>query len=135
MLPQYTTRAGSVAYTNWSGTAAAADVLIVSGQGRLNTVMANVQMQSGQQVTFYDSNVATSGGPFPASGHIFLGRIKPTWDGTTPGVLSGAVLAPVLVSEFPQQYDVPFSGGLCFHTTSGAPGFTVTYTSEFKRPV
>lgn len=133
MLPDYTTTGGSVAYTNWSGTAAAADVLLVSGQGRLNTILPLVQMTSGLQVTFYDSNIATSGGPFPASGHVVLGRIKPTWENA--GIASGALINPSLISETPLQVGAPFSGGLCFHTASGCPGFTVTWTSEYKRPV
>src|ERR1700738_1449942 len=84
-----------------------ADLLFVSGAGRLNSVLQHTQMLSGLPIIFYDSAVPTSGGPFPLSGHKILGVIPPTWAGGVAG--SGS---PVGFTGTPLTVDMPFQSGL-----------------------
>src|SRR5690242_20076362 len=67
-----TTRGGEIVYSALSGVAV--DTLIQSGAGRLNTV-SRLTVASGMGVIFYDSAIATSGGPFAVSGHLALATI------------------------------------------------------------
>lgn len=103
-----------------------ADVQFVSGAGRLKDILIN-GLASGQTCIFYDAPVATSGGPFVASGHKILGQIP-------AGGAIGAVFGnPQGLSVVPGQVialDVPFNSGLCCNLKSGIPGFTVTWTPE-----
>ena len=118
-------RGGGRAFTNFSGTAAGNDVLIYSGAGRLNSILQHTQMQSGQTVYFYDSAIATSGGPFAASGHKIVGILPATWSQGAPG--SGAINQQ---TGQPLNVDFPFQSGLVAATRSGTPGFSVSYTVE-----
>lgn len=119
--PVYGTDAGNNVSCIFSGSAALSDQLIYSGQGRLDSVLPHVQT-SGVQVVFYDAAVATSGGPFAASGHNILGVLPAnTWAGGPGGGVFGA--GPV-----PATFNTPFFSGLCVATKSGQPGFTATYT-------
>jgi len=124
--PLYNSRGGFYTFCRFSGTPG--DVLILSGAGRLNRVLPHVQMQSGLAVYFYDSGTATSGGPFPLSGHPVVGVIPPTW---TPAMQSGAFIVPLTGEAL--DIDLPFSSGLCVAMKSGQPGFTVGYTPELYK--
>jgi hypothetical protein len=101
--------------------AGGADVLIFSGAGRLKDVMPHVQL-SGIQITFYDSAVPTSGGPFAASGHKIIAVVPAnTW--APPGGVFG-------VGPIQYGFDMPFQSGLCVASKSGQPGLTVSWFPE-----
>ncbi len=119
------TYGGGRAYTQWSGSAADNDLLIFSGAGRLNSLLQITQLVSGQAVVFYDSAIATSGGPFAASGHKIVGIIPSTFPG---GAWSGNLIVPW--TGTPVVVAMPFQSGLCVATRSGTPGFTASYTTE-----
>lgn len=121
--PHYNSEGGFYTFCRYSGTPG--DVLIFSGTGRLNKVLQHSQMQSGLEITFYDSATATSGGPFPLSGHIVVGKVPPTWP---PAVQSGAFIIPL--GGEPITIDIPFISGLCVAMKSGQPGFTATWAPE-----
>lgn len=127
--PNYTTDGGYKTFANFSGTAAGNDVLIQSGAGRLNQILQHTQMTSGQTVYFYDAAIATSGGPFAASGHTIVGIIPPTWQAATSAA-SGTLAYPTPWVGGVTQCDFPFRSGLCVATRSGTPGFSVSYTLE-----
>jgi len=135
-------RGGGRAGTVYSGAAAVAavcggpyapavaggEVQFWSGAGRLNALLQHIALTSGLGVTFYDAAVITSGGPFAASGHKIIGIIPPTWpggsySGTGLNIWNGAVV----------NVDMPFQSGLCAHTASGCPGFTVSWTPEVNQ--
>jgi hypothetical protein len=103
-----------------------ADVQFVSGGGRLKDILIN-GLASGQACVFYDAALATSGGPFVASGHKVLGVIP-------AGTVVGAVFGnPQGITAVPGQVialDMPFNSGLCCNLRSGIPGFTVSWTPE-----
>lgn len=103
------------------GVANGSDVLIWSGQGRLDSVVLHQFFNSGTVLTFYDGIPAISGGPLAASGHIPLFAFPGNGivQSGTMGVGWGAI--PV---------GTPFFKGLCVNSRSGQPGFTVTFTSE-----
>ena len=115
------TRGGIATFTNYSGTAAGNDVAITTGAGRLNTILIHTLIASGQSVFFYDSAVATSGGPFAASGHKIVGIIPTSWSG-----------AFNVMSDWARPFvvDMPFTSGLVAATRSGTPGFSISYTPE-----
>ncbi len=119
------TQGGGRAFTQWSGSVADNDVLIFSGAGRLNTLLQITQLVSGQAVVFYDSAIATSGGPFAASGHKIVGIIPSTFPG---GAWSGNLIVPW--TGAPVIVGMPFQSGLCAATRSGTPGFTAGYSVE-----
>lgn len=124
--PQYESDGGVLTFSNYSG-AVGPDLLVVSGPGRLNRILAHTQMQSGQSVVFYDSGVAASGGPFAASGHNIIGVLPPTYGG---GFISGQIQATTVGSL---KIDMPFRSGLCMSTRSGQPGCTVSYSPEINK--
>lgn len=112
------------------------DFVAVSGAGRLNSYMiansflSGNTLASGAQVTFYDSAVATSGGPFPASGHKIIGVL-----GVVPSVSSGGLgISPGLAIGVPANIDWPFQSGLCIANKSGVPTFSVSWTPESNAP-
>lgn len=113
--------------TYWSASGVAADTLIQSGAGRLNVVTQLTQLASGRAVIFYDSAIATSGGPFSASGHKALFTIQPTF---SPGVWSG--VAPRADWNLPQKPQMAFQSGLVAApvVNSGTCSFAVGYTLE-----
>lgn len=115
-------RAGDVVYTAFSGVGV--DTLIVGGPGKLNQIVTwdTYPLASGGGVMFYDSAVATSGGPFGTSGHQFLGCIFPYTSG------SANIGTPV---GQPVVFDMPFANGLVAAPIggSGGPAFAVSYTS------
>jgi len=120
-------RGGMETFTNFSGTAAGNDVAITSGAGRLHDVLQHVQMISGQSVLIYDGAVATSGGPFSASGHKVLAVIPSTYRG---GAVSG--VAATEWDARPIVIDRPFYSGLIAATRSGTPGFSVSFTRQLS---
>ncbi len=103
------------------------DVLIMSGAGRLNSVIQHTQLASGFAVLFYDSAVPTSGGPFPASGHKIVGALPPTY---AAGVVSGVI--PIAFTGASVNIDFPFQSGLCVALKSGQPGFSYSFTPEIS---
>jgi hypothetical protein len=109
--------------------AVGSDVLLFSGAGRLDLVMALQSTQSGLPVSFYDSGVPVSGGPFPASGHKIVGVYPPT--NRAAGAAGSGLANPVDAAPgIPVQVSMPFFSGLCVATKSGQPGFTVNWTAE-----
>lgn len=98
---------------------AGSDVMLVSGAGRLNTIMPYTNAP-GTAVTIYDAADVASGGPFVTSGHRPL-AIVPGWPQN--GAISGA-------GPFPIPVDMPFSSGLCIALKSGVNLFSLSYTVE-----
>ncbi len=120
----YTTTGGGRAYTALSGVTA--DTLIFSGAGRLNAISVLNNIVSGQQVIFYDAAVATSGGPFAASGHKVVGTIPPVWHPAASGVIN-----PAAAPGFVNNVNFPFQSGLCVaNRASGTAGWSVAFTPE-----
>lgn len=102
------------------------DVVIHSGAGRFNRLLPLIGVQSGASVLLYDqgSSPATSGGPFPASGHKLIG-VLPAGNLVATPLVSGG-LTPTL----PISYDLTYTGGLCAAVRSGCGAFAVSYTPE-----
>lgn len=102
--------------------AAGSDVLLFSGNGRLNTLIphATFLSLSGVAVNFYDAAAPVSGGPIAASGHLPLGSLPAAFG------VSGQLVA----AGTPLHLNVPFSGGLCVNSRSGQVGFTAVWTPE-----
>lgn len=94
------------------------DVLLVSGAGRLNTLIPHTALP-GTSITFYDAAAVSSGGPFILSGHKVLAVLPPWPQG--PGALSGGGPVPVV-------YNVPFTSGLAVGCKSGQNLCSVAYT-------
>lgn len=129
-----TTRGGQLAYSINSGAlligsgtpggvgSALGQGLIVSGGGRLHTVFSH-QSISGVAVYFYDSVTQALSG---LVNHVLSGY-------STVGIIPANTFGPNLgpLAE-PLKFDVPFHSGLCFSAPSGAPGFTVTYSTEYS---
>lgn len=109
---------GSRRFSVMSGTAGGQQ-LIWSGAGRLNTLIPHAPGLSGVAVKFYDSAIATSGGPFSASGHVVLGSI-------TPNTLDIATRNGLDVIRL----NVPFTSGLVAQGASGMPGWTAIFTPD-----
>lgn len=126
--PQIVTGGGLVAGSVYSGVVPATglpgDVQLVSGAGRLNLILPHTTVTSGLTTVFYDAAVATSGGPFAASGHVILGVIPPTW--TANSGVANAPQARIVM-------EVPYRSGLCVNLRSGQLGFTYTYTPEINK--
>lgn len=100
-------------------------VLLVSGQGRLNSILPHINMQSGQPVYFYDAVAIVQSGT-TVSGQIILASIPATYQGSW-----NSGYPQVLVNNGqPFNVDAPFFSGLCASILSGAPGFTVSYTPD-----
>src|SRR5690606_13375968 len=107
-------------HTNYSGTAGG-QTLIHTGAGRLDKAIPHVQA-SGVARIYYDSAVATSGGPFAASGHKILGIVPAnTWAGGPGGGVFGA--GPVGII-----FNTGFTSGLCVTGASGQVGVSASYT-------
>ena len=119
----------------WTPSGLGVDTLIQSGPGRLDTVLLTTYFQSGRGVIFYDSAVATSGGPFSASGHIIVGLIPPAVNAGV-GVVSGSFAGIAGWTGEPYRPGMPFFSGLCAApwpagaTGSGTHGFSVSYTLQ-----
>lgn len=104
-----------------ASTANGGDLLLWSGAGRLNSLLVHTLAVSGQNAIFYDASVATSGGPFQASGHRIIGILPTYWSGANDRWYATAQ---------PMTIDMPFSSGLCVRTQSGVPGFTASFSVE-----
>ncbi len=103
----------------FAGTTGGDNVLLWSGGGRLKQVFTHQPMSGLFRITFYDSAVPTSGGPFVNSGHKILGYV---W---------APLLSGFLVPGATFSLDFPFQSGLCVGgLKSGVPGFTVAFTPE-----
>lgn len=102
--------------------ATGADVLLYSGAGRLKDVLIHQSLVSGQSIIFYDAGVTSSGGPFPLSGNRILATAPPVTLGLQSGVFQS------VAGAYP--FDVPFTSGLCFNSTSGQAGFTVSWIPD-----
>lgn len=115
--------------TFWSQSGVAVDTQVFSGAGRLNTITRLTQA-SGAGVYFYDGIIATSGGPFAASGHKVIGAIiQPI-----PLPLTGSGTNNVFQWQgvgVPLAVDMPFSSGLIMAPIgSGTPSFNFSWTPE-----
>lgn len=120
-----TTQGGGRVYTSFSGLVGG-DALIYTGAGRLNQILVTANLTSGKTVVFYDSAVATSGGPFSASGHKVVGVIGPVWHPGASGVIN-----PYSQPGGALGAGLPFQSGLCAGCiASGTPSFSVSYTPE-----
>lgn len=108
-----------------------ADVQLWSGPGRLKDVLIHQSIASGPATVFYDAALATSGGPFVASGHQVLGFIPAGVSGTTGAFgLVSTVGLPVVAAGQVLSYDVPFHSGLCVNFKSGAPGLSIAFCPD-----
>ena len=126
----YTQGGGQMSPHNVSGIGV--DTLVVSGPGRLDTMLLTNFLQSGRGVVFYDAAVATSGGPFAASGHRILGVIPPA---TNTGLqASGIPGGAVAWDGIPKPCGSPFHSGVVAApwpagaTASGTHGYAISYT-------
>ena len=107
------------------------DVLLFSGPGRLDSIMAHQPMQSGQAIYFYDAGAVSSGGPFVLSGHKIVGIYPPTWRVPTGvAVASGQTNFVDSQPGIPIAVAQPFQSGLCVALKSGQPGFSAFWTPE-----
>jgi hypothetical protein len=110
----------------WSQSGAIAsggNVLFCVVPGRLNSVLFHhtaVPTLSGVQVTFYDSSTILGSGTGTISGAKILAPLN------FPGGVSGGLIGPNTFLNL----DIPFNSGLGVSAPSGAPGFTITYTTE-----
>ena len=135
------TRGGGRTATVWSGNLLAnssltgapgavqsgGQVLLFSGPGRLNTIVAHALLTSGQPVWFYDAGSPTVSGT-SVSGQRILGFIPAPYRAPL-AVVSGNIPTAVNWNDV-IQLDMPFQSGLCAAAASGAPGFTVSVTLE-----
>jgi hypothetical protein len=110
------TLGGTLATTIYSGTPAANDTMVQSGAGRLDALHPHMS-QSGVATVIYDGAVATSGGPFAASGHKVLAVIPANFH--TPFLNTFPAIVPV---------GAPFYSGLIIAQKSGQIGVTLSYT-------
>lgn len=108
-----------------------ADIQLWSGPGRLKDVLVCQSVASGQQFTFYDAAVATSGGPFVASGHNVLGFVPAGVSGITGAFgLVMTVGLPTVAAGQVLSYDTPFHSGLCLAMKSGVPGLSISFCPD-----
>lgn len=116
------TAGGQQSYTSFSGIGA--DVLITGSGGRLDAILQYTAPASGRAVIFYDAAVATSGGPFSASGHKVVGVIPTGVHPQNSGQIvpfTGGTLVP----------QTPFFSGLvAAAVASGTPSFSVFWSPE-----
>ena len=134
------TRGGQFTAVIWSGAlnpslvgcqtgaiASGNNVQLVSGMGRLNTIMPHSFLTSGQPVYFYDAAAITVSG-VSVSGQRIIGIIPNTM--RAPLVALSGNPVTTIAWEDRMIVDIPFSSGLCVSAASGAPGFTCSYTVE-----
>lgn len=120
---------------SWQPSGLSLDTLIQSGPGRLDTILLTTYFQSGRGVIFYDSAVATSGGPFSASGHTIVGILPPAIN-VGVGFVSGTLTGALPWTGEPYRPGMPFFSGLVAApwpagaTGSGTHGFSVSYTLQ-----
>lgn len=112
--------------------AVGSDVMLQSGAGRLDLIMAHASIQSGLGVTFYDAAAPVSGGPIPASGHRVVGILPPQFN-TAVVLASGSADTGSPSAGVPIPVGMVFFSGLCCNLKSGQPGFTANWTSEDLR--
>jgi hypothetical protein len=119
----------------WIQSGLGVDTVIQSGPGRLDTILLTTYLQSGRGAIFYDSAVATSGGPFSASGHLIVGILPPAVN-VGIGIISGTTTGIVPWTGEPYRPQMPFFSGLvaapwpAAGTASGTHGFSVSYTIQ-----
>lgn len=106
--------------------AVGADVLLVSGAGKIKDVILHQQQLSGLGITFYDAGIVASGGPFVSSGTKVVAIIPA---GTTFITTASGLYQPLGNSQV-FNFDKPFQSGLCVNLKSGQPGFTVDFVVE-----
>lgn len=125
------TLGGTHTSTKLSGTAGG-DANFWPGAGRLDSVcifppasVAVGPVASGISLTFYDSVAAVSGGPLATSGHKVIAVISPATDNqlASPAWNSGLPIIGKTV-----QLGYVFTSGLCYVSTSGQLGFSVSFT-------
>lgn len=112
------TQGGGRAHTIYSGLPASADLMVHQGAGRLDAIHPHMS-QSGVGTIIYDGAVATSGGPFAASGHKILAVIPANFH--TPFLNSFPAIIPI---------GAPYQSGLIVAVKSGQIGVTLSYTPE-----
>jgi hypothetical protein len=114
VAPSLTSAPGAVAVGS--------DVLFQSGPGRLISITPHQTFLSlsGQALPFYDGAAPVSGGPLPASGHIFLGGL-PNGFGVSGQIVPAGIPIPI---------NLTFNSGLCYNSRSGQPGVTVHWAQE-----
>ena len=98
-----------------------------SGAGRLHRIIPHAMLTSGQPVTFYDAGTIAPSG-VSVSGQKFIGRV-PARSPATLALASGEVDRTVTWLDV-IEVQMPFTSGLCVAASSGAPGFTVSFTPE-----
>lgn len=134
------TRGGQLTATLWSGgvspnltgaptgaVTSGGHTLILTGAGRLNTILPHSFLTSGQPVFFYDAGAISVSG-VSVSGQRIIGIVPNTMRAPL-AALSGNI-ATVVNWEDKIDCDMPFTSGLCVAAASGAPGVTVSYTPE-----
>ncbi len=139
------TQGGQRTVTVWSGGLAPAmrgipggaasgnNITVFSGAGRLHKIMPHLQMQSGVQAWFYDSDLPARSGAGPVvsllaeSGARVLGIIPVTHRlGDIAGFQSGYGFSTPWQDVI--TVEAPFTSGLYVSAASGCPGFSFTYT-------
>lgn len=119
------TLGGTRTHTVFSGTAGG-DANIWVGGGRLDSFAftnGNQLALSGQQVIFYDSAVAVSGGPLATSGHKHIGTLG------VPMASKVAASGDVFIANGTvQTCGFVFTSGLCFQSRSGIMAWSASYT-------
>lgn len=102
--------------------AVGADVLVVSGPGRVISITPHQTYLSlsGVAISLYDGAGAVSGGPVAASGHIPLGGIPAAF----------GVSGQVVQSHVPIALNMPFFSGLCINSRSGQVGATISWMPD-----
>lgn len=117
-------------------------ILVVSGQGRINTftalwpagvALAGVGENaciSGQPIVVYDSAITARSGVLTDATIAESGR-KILYAWSPPKlVASGAVLLNARTVYDPVKLDIPYFSGLCVMALSGAPGFAIGFTPD-----
>ena len=126
------TLGGSKMFALSSGTIGP-DRSIWVGGGRLDHVelhpgtATSMPLASGPAIIFYDSAVAVSGGPIPASGHKIVSKVSPATlaaQSLTPATFQSGVL------NYGGFYAIGrvFTSGLVLAVLSGMNGVSVSYT-------
>jgi len=119
------TLGGSKTFSLFSGTAGG-DALIQAGGGRLDAaafVQGSILALSGQNVIFYDSAVAVSGGPIAASGHKIIGCLG---TGAPYKIASSGDM--FIANGNVQPMGFVYTSGLCYQSRSGVMAWNCSFT-------
>ncbi len=101
--------------------------LVVTGAGRLHRIMPHSMMVSGQPIFAYDAGAITVSG-ISVSGQRIIGFVPPR-SRSLLSLASGQVDTTVEWKDVIEVH-MPFTSGLCIAAASGAPGVTVSFTTE-----